>query len=69
MSIPPAWPQCLDFFGTSLVIEPSPGQLSSGAGLLPLRQLDQRIGLTQAFTQALDDPGGADPTRVLLSGA
>jgi len=46
MSIPPAWPQCLDFFGTSLVIEPSPGQLSSDAGLLPIRQFDQRIGLT-----------------------
>src|SRR5262249_32125880 len=36
MIIRSAWPQCLDFFGTSLVIEPSPGQLSSDAGLLPL---------------------------------
>jgi hypothetical protein len=26
MSIPVAWPQVLDFFGTPLVIEPSPGQ-------------------------------------------
>jgi hypothetical protein len=32
MSIPPDWPQCLDFFGTPLVVEPSPGQLSSAAG-------------------------------------
>src|SRR5262249_24585307 len=31
MSIPAAWPQVLDFFGTPLVIEPSPGQLSSEA--------------------------------------
>ncbi|HKB35526.1 MAG TPA: hypothetical protein VKD72_03670 [Gemmataceae bacterium] len=42
MSLPAAWPQILDFFGTPLVIEPSPGRLASDAGLLPLRQLDQR---------------------------
>jgi hypothetical protein len=35
MIIPSAGPQVLDFFGTPLVIEPSPGQLSSDAGLLP----------------------------------
>jgi hypothetical protein len=46
MSIPAAWPQVLDFFGTPLVIEPSPGQLSR-AELLPLRQFGQRIGLTR----------------------
>jgi hypothetical protein len=45
MSIPAAWPRVLDFFGTPLVIEPSPGQLSSDAGLLPIRQFDERIGL------------------------
>jgi hypothetical protein len=56
MSIPPAWPQILDFFGTPLVIEPSPGQLSGDAGLLPIRQFDQRIGLTRANACALDDP-------------
>jgi hypothetical protein len=33
VSIPPTWPQFLDFFGTPLVIEP----LSSDAGLLPIR--------------------------------
>jgi hypothetical protein len=55
MSIPPAWPQVLDFFGTPFVIEPSPGQLASDAGLLPIRQFDQRIGLTRAFAEALDD--------------
>jgi hypothetical protein len=55
MSIPPAWPQVLDFFGTPLVIEPSPGQLSSDAGLLPVRPFDQNIGLTRAFADALDD--------------
>src|SRR6266545_2068144 len=56
MSIPNAWPQNLNCFGTALVIEPSPGQLSSDAGLLPIRQSDQRIGLTRAFADALDDP-------------
>lgn len=33
MSLAPARQQCLDFFGTQRVIEPSPGQLSSDAGL------------------------------------
>jgi hypothetical protein len=56
MSIPLAWPQVLDFFGTPLVLEPSPGQLSSDAGLLPIRQFDQRVGLTRAFADALEDP-------------
>jgi hypothetical protein len=56
MSIPVAWPQVLDLFGTPLIIESSPGQLSSDAGLLPVRQFDQRIGLTRALAEALDDP-------------
>jgi hypothetical protein len=46
MSIAPAWPHWLAFFGTPLVIEPSPGQLSSDAGLLPIRPFDQRMGLS-----------------------
>jgi hypothetical protein len=41
MSIPSARPQSLDFFGTPIVIEPSPGQLSSDAGLLPVRQFGE----------------------------
>ena len=56
MSIPAAWPQILDFFGRPLFIEPSPRQLSGDAGLLPVRQFDQRISLTQTFAEALDDP-------------
>ena len=48
MSIPPACPPILDFFGIPLVIEPSQGQLSGDAGLLPIRQFDERIGLTRA---------------------
>jgi hypothetical protein len=53
----------LDFFGTPLVIEPSPGQFSSDAGLLPIRQFDERIELTRAFAQALDDPRNPDLTE------
>jgi hypothetical protein len=60
MSVPSAWPQVLGFFGTPLVIKPSQGQLSSDSGLLPIRQFDQRIGLTQAFADALDDPRDPD---------
>ena len=56
MSIPAAWAQVLDFFGTPLVIEPSPGQLSGDAGLLPIRRFDERIGFTRAIADVLDDP-------------
>src|SRR5262250_1088410 len=63
MSIPSAWPQVLDFFGTPLVVEPSPGQLSGDAGLLPVRQFDERVGLTQSFAEALDDPRDPDLTE------
>ena len=63
MSIPAGWPHVLDFFGTPLVIEPSAGQLSGDAGLLPIRQFDDRIGLTRAFAGALDDPRDPDLTE------
>src|SRR5579884_1938426 len=63
MSVSSAWPQVLDFFGTPLVIEPSQGQLSGDAGLLPIRQFDQRIGLTRSFADALDDPRDPDLTE------
>ena len=63
MSISAAWPQFLDFFGIPLVVEPSSGQLSGDAGLLPVRQFDDRIGLTRAFTDALDDPLDPDLTK------
>jgi hypothetical protein len=56
MSVPAAWPQVLTFFGTPLVLEPSPRQLSSDAGLLPVRQFDQRIGRTRAYAEAVDGP-------------
>ena len=45
MSIPAAWPQVLYFFGTLLVIEPSPGQLS-GDARQPPAEGDDGGGLT-----------------------
>ncbi len=63
MGRPAAWPPILDFFGTPLVIEPSPGQLSGDAGLLPVRPFGQRVGLTRAFAGALDDPRAPDLTE------
>ena len=56
MSVPPAWQECLDFFGLPIVLAPSQGQLSGDAGLLPIRQFDEDIGLTRAVADALDAP-------------
>jgi hypothetical protein len=63
MSIQPAWQRTFDFFDLPVVIEPSRATLSSDAGLLPLRDFDQRIGLTQAFATALDDPRDPELTE------
>jgi hypothetical protein len=43
-----AFQRALDF-GTSkpVVVEPSAAQVSSDAGLLPFRQLDEQLGLTE----------------------
>lgn len=57
MSIQTAWQTTLSFWGElPIIVEPSEAQLSSDAGLLPLRQFDELIGLTQRFAQALEDP-------------
>jgi hypothetical protein len=44
-------------FGTSkpIVVEASTAQVSSDAGLLPFRQLDERLGMTEAFAACLTD--------------
>lgn len=48
--------QVFDFFpALPIVVEASQSQLSSDGGLLPIRQFDEQIGLTQAFADALDD--------------
>ena len=47
----------LDFFGSQpVVVEACPAQLSSDAGLLLFRQLDEQLGLTRQFADALLDP-------------
>jgi len=69
MSIPPAWQERFDLFGRPIILETPHAQLSSDAGLLVIRQFDERVGLSQAFAQALDDPGDPDLTRALLSRA
>src|SRR6516225_12385127 len=57
VSIQAAWQTDLDFWGDKLIrVEPSQAQLTSDAGLLPLRQFDEQIGLTRQFAEALDDP-------------
>jgi hypothetical protein len=62
MSIPPAWQQTFASFALPVVVEPSQGQRTSEAGLHPIRELDQRSGLTRTFAKALDDPRGPDLT-------
>jgi hypothetical protein len=56
VSIPSPGPQTLDFFGTPLAIKPPSGQLSSAAGLLPIRPFDMRVGPSWGFAGALDEP-------------
>ncbi len=63
MSIQPAWQQTFAFFGPPVVVEPSRAALSSDAGLLPIRQFDEHIALTQTFAAALDDPRDPDLTE------
>jgi hypothetical protein len=63
MSVQGVWQRTLDFpDDRPLVIEPSTALLSSDAGLLPIRQLDEHLGLTRQFAAALDDP--RDPQRI-----
>jgi len=50
------WQKSFDFFGKPVVVEPSEAELTSDAGLLPIRQFDQRIRLTEQFAAALTDP-------------
>lgn len=57
MIIQSAWQLSLDFFkGKPVVVQPVESYLTSDAGLLPIRQFDQQIGLTEQFAAALHDP-------------
>lgn len=56
MIIHPAEQLSLDFFEPlPVVVEVAKTQLTSDAGLLPIRQFDERIGLTRSFAAALTD--------------
>ncbi len=55
MIIQSVWQKSFDFFGKPVVVEPSEASLTSDAGLLPIRQFDQQIGLTEQFAAVLRD--------------
>lgn len=56
MSIQSAWQLSFDFLRSKpVVVEPQRAALSSDAGLLPIRQLDEQLGFTRQFAEALDD--------------
>lgn len=57
MSIQPAWQVTFGFLAKlPIVVEAAATQLSSDAGLLPIREFDDRLGRTQQFAAALADP-------------
>ena len=52
-----AWQLSLGFLRSKpILIELGQDQLTSDAGLLPIRQFDEQLGLTGRFAAALDDP-------------
>ena len=55
MIIQSVWQKSFDFFGKLVVVRPSEAELTGDAGLLPIREFDQRIGLTEQFAAALTD--------------
>lgn len=58
---------CFDFMpDRSVVLRPSAGALTSDAGLLAVRQFDERVGWTARFAACLDDRRDT-PTHSLLS--
>jgi hypothetical protein len=58
----PQW--AFGFFAQKpVVVEPSRAELTSDAGLLPIRQFEEQIGLTEQFAAMLDDPRDPDATH------
>jgi len=67
MSLQGVWSECLGFLPQkSVVVENSAGRLSSDAGLLVVREFDERIGLTQRLAAVLDDHR-QEPTHSMLA--
>lgn len=57
MSIHSATPFLFDFLDDRpLILEVNSAPLTSDAGLLPIRQLDQRLGFTRQLADVIDDP-------------
>ena len=66
MSLQSVWSECLRFLEQKpVVVENSAGRLSSDAGLLVVREFDERVGLTWQFAGALTD-ARRKPTHSLL---
>ena len=55
MIVQSVWQKSFGFFGKPVVVQPAEVQLSGDAGLLPIRQFDEAIGLTEGFVAALTD--------------
>jgi hypothetical protein len=61
MIVQGGWQEVFSIEGCErVVMEPAEVQLTSDAGLLPMRALDERLGLTAAFAAALNDPRDPD---------
>lgn len=66
MSLQSAFKQCFSFLGKKTVeVEPSAGMMTSDAGLLPVRELDEKLQHTRFFAEALTD-FRSNPTHTVL---
>ena len=55
MIIQSVWQKSFPSFDKPVVVQTSEAELTSDAGLLPIREFDERIGLTEQFAAALTD--------------
>jgi hypothetical protein len=63
-----AEPVLFDFLADrEILVQQHQGQISSDAGLLPLRQFDQRLGYTQRMAECLRDPAPLSREQSLIS--
>ena len=55
MIIQSVWQKSFPSFDKPVVVQTSEAELTSDAGLLPIREFDERIGLTEQFAATLTD--------------